>query len=243
MDRTDKKLFGCPVCGFRVSGTEDACPRCGTRYNKNTRFECPFCGEHVPAKATECPSCHVEYVEFYEKMDGRASDESIDDLLTEIISIEAEQVKQEGKRLSCPRCSWLLDGTEERCPKCGVGFLEDVSYQCPVCASMVPQDATQCQECGAKFVAEEPAPEAEPEPEMDEEPVPEEEPVEAGQAPQDEPGPTPEVAEAADEPPVEQEEAPAEETKPVEEPPEEVEKPPVRAPKRRKLKVKTPPPA
>ena len=232
MDRAEKKLFGCPVCGFRVSGREDACPRCGTRYNKNTRFECPFCGEHVPAKATECPSCHVEYDEFYENMGGRASDESIDDLLTEIISIEAEQVKQEGKRLSCPRCSWLLDGTEEKCPKCSVGFLDDVSYQCPICASMVPQDSTQCQECGAKFVEEEPAAEEAPEAHKaveSEEPTAEEGPEEDVPVVQTEPEPVPAMVDEA------------EETKPEKEAPEEVDTAPVKKPKRRKLKVKTPP--
>ena len=91
-----KNLFGCPVCGFRVTGSEDVCPRCGTRYGKGTKFECPFCGEHVNPSSPVCPACHVSYDEFHQRTDKKDSEESIDSLLTEIISLESEQVKQGG---------------------------------------------------------------------------------------------------------------------------------------------------
>jgi len=154
MTSESKKLFGCPVCGFRVTGKEDECPRCGSKYDKNTRFECPFCGEHVQQTATSCPSCHVTYVDFAEKVGAKATEESIDELLMQIIEMEAHQVKQEAKKLGCPKCSWLLDGSEDRCPKCGADFSGDLSYQCPVCAATVLEDSATCRECGANFIDE-----------------------------------------------------------------------------------------
>ncbi len=159
-----KKLFGCPTCGFRVTGREEACPRCSVRYGKNTLFECPFCGEHVDPTSVSCPSCHVAYREFYSKSDSRNTDESIDILLTEIIAIESQQVREEDKKLSCPSCSWMLDGTEARCPKCGATFDDNVSYQCPICAALVAAEALKCDECGSDFasigqIAEETGPE------------------------------------------------------------------------------------
>ncbi len=150
-----KRLFGCPFCGFRVSTTDSACPRCGNRYTQATRFECPFCGETVPGTAKSCPSCHVDYVEFGTKTERRGTDASIDSLLTEIIRLEASQVKKEEKRYSCPSCSWMLDGTEQTCPKCGVAFSNEVSFQCPICAALVDVDATRCPECGSTFIEEE----------------------------------------------------------------------------------------
>ncbi len=151
MSRDMKRLFGCPVCGFRVTGSEDSCPRCGTVYGKGTLFECPFCGVHVAPSSPKCPSCRVSYEEFNTRASEAHSDESIDTLLTDIISFESEQVRQEDKRFSCPRCSWMLDGSEEKCPKCGVGFQDAVCYQCPICAAMVGADSSRCPDCGTLF--------------------------------------------------------------------------------------------
>ncbi|MCU0859556.1 MAG: hypothetical protein MUE55_03105, partial [Thermoplasmata archaeon] len=155
MPKQDMKLFGCPICGFRVSGAEEACPRCGTKYGPETKFECPFCGDHVPKGAKSCPSCHVVFKEFHRETKKTVSEESIDQLLMEIIELEAHQVKQEEKRYSCPRCSWMLAGNEDRCPKCGAGFVDEVSYQCPICAATVPEDSDRCSECGTSFAEEE----------------------------------------------------------------------------------------
>jgi predicted RNA-binding Zn-ribbon protein involved in translation (DUF1610 family) len=68
--------------------------------------------------------------------------------------MEAHQVKKEAKKLSCPKCSWLLDGSEDRCPKCGADFSSDLSYQCPVCGAPVLEESATCKECGANFVDE-----------------------------------------------------------------------------------------
>jgi len=207
MPKNDLKLFGCPICGFRVSRDEKACPRCGTKYDSETKFECPFCGDHVPQVAKSCPSCHVVFKEFHRQAKKTVSEQSIDQLLIEIIELEAHQVNQEDKKYSCPRCSWMLDGSEDRCPKCGAGFVDEVSYQCPICAATVPEDSDKCSECGTSFAEdEEPAPEAAPEP------VPEKpEPVDAA-APEDVLGaPRPMVPETV-------EETPPVETAPVEQP-------------------------
>jgi hypothetical protein len=149
-----KKLFGCPSCGFRVTGTEDACPRCGAKFGPEARFECPFCGEVVTPLTKECPSCHIAYDDFVSKAEERVTDESIDSLLTEIIEIESKKVKEEAKKLSCPKCSWMVDGTEDNCPRCGTTFMDLVAYQCPICASLVHYDAEGCYECKAIFVVE-----------------------------------------------------------------------------------------
>ena len=149
-----KKLFGCPSCGFRVTGLEDTCPRCGAKFGSEARFECPFCAETVTPTTNECPSCHIAYNDFVSKAEKSATEENIDSLLSEIIEIESKQVKEEGRRLSCPKCNWLVAGTEDKCPRCGAVFSEIVAYQCPVCASLVSADAKICDECKAVFVEE-----------------------------------------------------------------------------------------
>ena len=148
------KMFGCPFCGFRISPSDEVCSRCGNSFVDATKFECPFCGELVERGAESCPVCHVNYTEFRERAEARGGDDSIDSLLTEIIRLESASVKKENKRLSCPECSWLLDGSEEKCPKCGHSFAEDVSYQCPVCGSEIRDDADKCPSCGAIFAPE-----------------------------------------------------------------------------------------
>jgi len=148
------KMFGCPFCGFRISPSDEVCSRCGNSFVDSTKFECPFCGELVERGAKSCLVCHVNYTEFRERAEARGGDDSIDSLLTEIIRLESASVKKENKRLSCPECSWLLDGSEEKCPKCGHSFAEDVSYQCPVCGSEIRDDADKCPDCGAMFAPE-----------------------------------------------------------------------------------------
>jgi rubrerythrin len=152
MAREKKRLFGCPACGFRVSGTEETCSRCGARFGERARFECPFCGEPVAPDDVRCPSCMVRFKDFASKAEKRASDKNIDGLLMDIIEKEAKEVKEQGKKLSCPMCSWMVDGSEETCPKCGVVFSEAVAYQCPVCAALVSADTAECGECGSVFL-------------------------------------------------------------------------------------------
>ncbi len=154
MESGTAKMFGCPFCGFRISPSDEVCPRCGNQFVDSTKFECPFCGDLVERGAKSCPVCHVNYTEFRERAEARGGDDSIDSLLTEIIRLESASVKTEDKKLSCPECSWLLDGSEDKCPKCGHSFAEDVSYQCPVCGSEIRSDAGQCPDCGAAFAPE-----------------------------------------------------------------------------------------
>lgn len=154
MESGTAKMFGCPFCGFRISPSDEVCSRCGSKFIESTMFECPFCGELVERGAKSCTACHVNYTEFRERAEARGGDDSIDSLLSEIIRLEAASVKHEDRKLSCPKCSWLLDGSEEKCPKCGHSFAEDVSYQCPVCGAEIRADADQCPDCGAKFAPE-----------------------------------------------------------------------------------------
>jgi RNA polymerase subunit RPABC4/transcription elongation factor Spt4 len=155
MIEQDRKLFGCPTCGFRVSAKVEACPRCGAMFGSGAKMECPFCGESVERDSKECPVCQITYSDFVTKVEERVTDESIDSLLTEIIEIEAKKVKEEAKKLSCPKCSWMVDESEDKCPRCGNVFAENVTYMCPVCAALVRFEAEKCEECGADFLGEE----------------------------------------------------------------------------------------
>jgi rubrerythrin len=148
-------LFGCPYCGFRIRPTDDACPRCGNSFHENTKFECPFCGDMVSPGADECPSCHINFTEFVSHNENKASTDSIDSLLMDIINLESSQVKKEDKKFSCPKCSWMLEGTEERCPKCGADFTEDATFQCPICGAFVNSNSANCSECGTPFAGDE----------------------------------------------------------------------------------------
>ena len=155
MMTSEHRIFGCPVCGYRISQKETTCHRCGNVFSGSTKFECPFCGDLVEQGAPSCPSCHVDYAEFRASTEARGGDDSIDSLLNEIIRLEAASVKVEGKIISCPKCTWLLKGDETECPKCGMKFSEDVSFQCPICGSPVMADAPKCGECGVEFGGEE----------------------------------------------------------------------------------------
>ena len=146
------RMFGCPVCGYRIGGTEPVCPRCNNKFDRAMKLECPFCGELVDPRAKVCPVCHVDYHEFREKTKRKGSDSNIDDILNEIIKLESTEVKEAPKKFSCPNCSWLLDGSESKCPKCGKSLEEDeYAFQCPICGSPVPSDAIVCPECGIPF--------------------------------------------------------------------------------------------
>ena len=147
-----KELFGCPFCGYRVSTTEASCPRCGSKFTDDTMFECPFCGDMVSPGSKKCPSCHVDFAEFLSKSQKKMSHVSMDKLLMDIINLESSQIKQEQRKIfSCPNCSWMLDGTEDKCPRCGTDFAEDSAFQCPICGAFVDPDASKCVECGAVF--------------------------------------------------------------------------------------------
>jgi rubrerythrin len=146
-----QRMFGCPVCGFRIDEAEPTCPRCNNKFDSGTKFECPFCGELVDPKVGVCPACHVDYVEFKAKTKRKGSDANIDDLLTEIIKLESMQARQEPKKFSCPGCSWLLDGSESKCPKCGKDLSDEFAFQCPICGASVSSEARSCADCGAKF--------------------------------------------------------------------------------------------
>ncbi len=145
------RIFGCPTCGFRIGDRDSSCPRCGYSFAQGTKFECPFCGDLVDHGVSTCPSCHVNYSEFKEKTVARGGDEAIDQLLLDIIELEAQSAGHETKKFSCPSCSLLLEGTEAKCPRCGKDFEEDVSFQCPICGSSVSANVSQCPECGSSF--------------------------------------------------------------------------------------------
>ena len=151
----DEKLFGCPYCGFRIEPGEDLCSRCGNKFEPETKFECPFCGDLVGSDMEECPSCHINFSEFKARVKKTAKTDSMDTLLMDIIKLEANEVKSEAKKFSCPHCDLLLDGSETVCPRCKADLTEGSAFQCPVCGEFVDAEASRCSECGAKFEGEE----------------------------------------------------------------------------------------
>jgi len=151
MSASSVRIFGCPTCGFRVDTNETSCPRCGNEFKDDTKFECPFCGDLVQSGLDECPSCHVSYSEFKSRAAPKATDDSIDSLLMEIIKLESTSIKEEEKRFSCPKCDLLLEGTETQCPRCGKGLDVEVALQCPVCGGLVGANDVRCGECGTVF--------------------------------------------------------------------------------------------
>jgi uncharacterized Zn finger protein (UPF0148 family) len=122
----------------------------------------------------------------------------------------------------------MLDGTEEKCPKCGASLVDEASFICPVCGAAVTESQTKCPDCGANFVGEE-----------------------GEQAPPEEPAPRPPPSKPAIESahtitfpePMEFQEEPAEVTPVVETPQEVLQTPAETAPqvkkaRTRKLKAK-----
>jgi predicted amidophosphoribosyltransferase len=148
---SNDKLFGCPYCGFRIGPGDERCSRCGNKFGPDSRFECPFCGDLIAQNTQECPSCHVDFAEFQTRVRRTAKTDGVDTLLMEIIRLEATEVEREGKKLSCPNCDVLLDGSESTCPRCGADLTEGAAFQCPVCGEFVAPEAIACSVCGSSF--------------------------------------------------------------------------------------------
>ncbi len=118
------RIFGCPNCGYRVSESDESCPRCKKALSRDAALECPFCGELVDPRLSSCPSCGVDYSDFKERMKSKAGQRSVDELLSDIMDLESMKVEQTA---------------------------EDYAFQCPNCGATVSSDATSCPECGTNF--------------------------------------------------------------------------------------------
>ncbi|UCE92364.1 MAG: hypothetical protein JSV90_04305 [Methanobacteriota archaeon] len=168
MTPSGMKILSCPACGYRVSGLEGACPRCGKVFDKDSKFECPFCGTLVPASADSCPSCQIDYLDFSSKAEKKLLDKAMDKILEELDSL---MEPGEGGPV-CPKCSSPLDAPGVRCPHCGFTPKakdkpsEEIPPEpeeppastdalCPICGAWVKSDDPSCRECGAEFVADE----------------------------------------------------------------------------------------
>ncbi len=159
------KILSCPECGYRVSGLEGACPRCGKVFDKDSKFECPFCGTLVPSTADSCPSCLVDYIEFSSKAEKKLLDKAMDKILEELDEL---MEPDEGAPV-CPKCSSPLDATSGKCVHCGFDMKgehappaqpppeppkpeEPSDSLCPICGTWVKSDDPSCPECGAEFI-------------------------------------------------------------------------------------------
>ncbi len=169
-------IFGCPFCGFRVSGAERACPRCGREFSEGTEFECPFCSSPVKPTDGSCPACEVQF----HKIAAQASEQLLDKAVTKIAEELDKLTELDGKSARCPRCSELLEAPGAPCKKCMerhieeaheegqsatdfvdgelFGDLEEEAYECPVCGAEVRLSDPKCRQCGAEFEEEEEEP-------------------------------------------------------------------------------------
>jgi hypothetical protein len=163
MASPERKIFGCPKCGVRISGFEEACPSCGTSFTKNTLFECPFCGGKVKATANSCPHCEIAYNGFTEEQKETPRKKSIDEVISELEKGLSEERRAAPK--TCPKCSSPMTGPGGSCPRCDSAADQEVLIQCPICGTPVGLDAAKCPGCGAEFEEEEPAEQPEPAPE------------------------------------------------------------------------------
>lgn len=134
------RVMGCPACSYRVTGREQACPRCGKKFDKNTKFECPFCGAQISKKAKRCPSCQIDLLSIQVKHEATDSDKLKND--------ERRPLLDDDKRFVCPGCAASLDGTEKECPKCGRALSGKLGLQCPLCGTSVDLEFRECPICG-----------------------------------------------------------------------------------------------
>ena len=177
------KIFSCPDCSLRVSGSEKACPRCGKSFGPEVKLECPFCGTLVSPNMDSCPACQVNYHDFVERAEQRILEKALDRIAQEIdvLRIDADErsegaTEEEGRierktaaaeeteDAVCPVCDGLVSTSDEECPYCGAIFEMETSDEsslpeehsyCPICGEFVDLDVTTCPSCGAEFELEE----------------------------------------------------------------------------------------
>ena len=136
------------MCGARVSGDEPACPGCGATFTKETKFECPFCAALVPHDSETCPHCGISL----KLPEEKPIETTLNELLEQVIREETQEERAKGKRFSCPNCSYLLVGTEDKCPKCSYEFTKVNQVHCPICASLIPSTSNKCPICDRALV-------------------------------------------------------------------------------------------
>ncbi len=109
---TADRILGCLKCGMRVTGKESACPRCGKKFGKSSKFKCPFCGESVNGRSRKCPSCKAALLVIPDEAEAESVDKTVSEVPSDLDEVGPSHVKKEEKRTVCPNFSWLLDGSE-----------------------------------------------------------------------------------------------------------------------------------
>ena len=135
---------------MRVTGRENACPRCGKKFAKNTKFECPFCGTLISKKSERCPSCQFDL--------SSISDET---KTTEVPTIAPAQHGDEVAVIRCPLCGTQADGVSDWCPGCGTSLskyrrprpevLAD-TQSCHYCGAVIPASLERCPLCKMSLI-------------------------------------------------------------------------------------------
>ena len=145
---TPQSVLGCPACGMHITGTESECPRCHHKFEDGIRFECPFCGGLIPKGSKRCPTCQIDLMTFPGSTQ-QSVEQTADTILDELIKLESSLIKQDEKKYCCPGCSWLLAGSEQKCPRCGRALVDDTGVACPICFAPIQKDSKECPRCGA----------------------------------------------------------------------------------------------
>ena len=145
----------CPQCGTSVTGLEQACPKCGKKFDKSVKFECPFCGELVFPGANSCPGCHIDFrkidigrfAQMLKPAQEKTVDDAINELLGELHQFTQTETKAKAKQLICLNCAASLDGSQEKCPNCRADLTRARSVGCPKCRAWVTLDDEFCPDC------------------------------------------------------------------------------------------------
>ena len=208
MTAPDDKILNCPACGTTITGRKSVCPRCGRKLYKSAKFECPSCGELIRKGSKVCPVCKVDLSgastrtrpqsvkkttgaksQSIKKKTTKAKSQAVkkktaDQHVADLIETESTQARQEDQRPGCPKCGWILAGTESRCPKCGTPLdkivevakpeipldaeslnksLDKVNVEepvhtrpCPFCGAFISENLQKCPLCNTSFVETKP---------------------------------------------------------------------------------------
>ena len=139
------KIFSCPDCSLRVSGSEKACPRCGKDFGPDVKLECPFCGTLVSPHTDSCSACQINYNDFVERAEQRILEKAIDRITQEIdvLKVDTDGKSDDGtdeEEGIHPRASAHEDAEDAMCPVCD-GLVSTLDEECPHCGAVFEMEA------------------------------------------------------------------------------------------------------
>jgi hypothetical protein len=159
------RLLDCIACGMRVTGKEDACPRCGKKFEKGIKFKCPSCGGSISNRWRKCPLCQADLVAASPKAATKPAPKKKVTLEKEVTELEPSPLVGEDKLEPVPPESAPAEVQRE-----SISVAESAdTHPCRFCGTSIQVDLQECPACGMSIV-ETKAETAVPEPELPEVP-------------------------------------------------------------------------